>query len=188
MRYRRLSYRYAVVMATSRSRAFGDAWPRQAPSVGLAHPWRPATDVVETGTEVVVTVELAGVDHEELDVLLFEDALIVDGERRLPPAHAAGVFHVAEIQQGQFHLEIPLPATIDPDQVDARYERGLLEMRFVKRAVSRTSATSIPISQVVDGAAIEITPPDVTATSLPSAHPAHADRPPTRHQRDDDGS
>src|SRR5678816_3710609 len=72
MRYRRLSYRYAVVMATGRSRPFGDAWPRQAPSVGLARPWRPATDVVETAAEVIVTVELAGVDHDELDVLLFE--------------------------------------------------------------------------------------------------------------------
>ena len=44
-------------------------------------------------------------------MLLFEDALIVDGERRLPPAQAAGVFHAAEIHQGQFHLEIRLPAS-----------------------------------------------------------------------------
>src|SRR3954471_7192079 len=128
MRYRRLSYRYAVVMATSRSRPLADVWPRQAASVGLAQPWRPPTDIVETTSEIVVTVELAGVDHEQLDVLLFEDALIVDGERRLPPAHAAGVFHAAEIRQGQFHLEIRLPTSIDPDQVDAHYERGLLEM------------------------------------------------------------
>jgi HSP20 family protein len=172
MRYRRLSYRYAVVMATSRSRPFGDTWPRHAVGVRPARPWSPATDVVETATEIVVTVELAGVDHEELDVLLFEDALIVDGERRLPPAHAAGVFHVAEIQQGQFHLEIPLPATIDPDQVDARYERGLLEMRFIKQSAKGTGATTIPITQVVDSAATQ-------ATSARS-HPAH--------QREDDGS
>jgi HSP20 family protein len=152
MRYRRLSYRYAVVMATSRSRPFADIWSRPTPSVGLAQPWRPATDVLETTSEVVVTVELAGVDHEQLDVLLFEDALIVDGERRLPPAHAAGVFHAAEIRQGQFHLEIRLPASIDPDQVDARYEHGLLEMRFLKRAAPKGSPISIPISQVVDSA------------------------------------
>ena len=86
MRYRRLSYRYTVVMATSRSRPLADVWPRQAASVGLAQPWRPPTNIVETTSEIVVTVELAGVDHEQLDVLLFEDALIVDGERRLPPA------------------------------------------------------------------------------------------------------
>jgi HSP20 family protein len=174
MRYRRLSYRYAVVMATSRSRPLIDVWPRQGPSVGLAQPWRPATDVLETTSEVVVTVELAGVDHEELDVLLFEDALIVDGERRLAPVHAAGVFHAAEIRQGQFHLEIRLPSPIDPDQIDARYERGLLEMRFLKRAAPEGGAVSIPISRVVDSA------PAGGSSMLTERH----DEP----QRDDDGS
>jgi hypothetical protein len=149
--------------------------------------------VVETATEIVVTVELAGVDHEDLDVLLFEDALIVDGERRLPPAHAAGVFHVAEIQQGQFHLEIPLPATIDPDQVDARYERGLLEMRFVKQATKGTGATSIPIAQVVDVAASQATsdrPQQAnprTRQAVPRTRQA-AQRTQHAQQREDDGS
>ncbi len=149
MRYRRLSYRYAVVMASSRPRAFGEAWQRQPANISMGHSfWRPATDVVETASEVIVLVELAGVDHEQLDVLLFEDALIVEGERRLP-AYAAGVYHAAEIRQGQIRLELPLPASIDPEQVDARYERGLLEMRLGKRGAPETSV-SIPISQVVD--------------------------------------
>lgn len=149
MRYRRLSYRYAVVMATSRPRPLGDAWQRQPMGIGLGQPaWRPATDVVETANEVIVLVELPGIDHEQLDVLLYEDALIVEGERRLP-AHAAGVYHAAEIRQGQVRLELPLPAPIDPEQVDARYERGLLEMRLVKQSVNPKNV-STPISTVVD--------------------------------------
>src|SRR5262245_677088 len=154
MRYRRLSYRYAVVMATSRPRPLGEAWQRQPLGIGLGQPaWRPATDVVETASEVIVLVELPGVDHEQLDVLLFEDALIVEGERRLP-SHAAGVYHAAEIRQGQVRLELPLPAPIDPEQVNARYERGLLELRLGKRPPSQRSV-SVPITRVVDGAAVE---------------------------------
>src|SRR4051794_8113338 len=129
MRYRRLSYRYAVVMATGRPRPFGETWQRHPASISMGEPaWRPPTDIVETASEVIVLVELAGVDHEQLDVLLFEDALIVEGERRLP-THTAGVYHAAEIRQGQVRLELPLPSPIDPEQVDARYERGMLEMR-----------------------------------------------------------
>src|SRR5207245_2903721 len=79
MRYRRLSYRYAVVMATSRPRPFGEVWQRHPANISMGQPaWRPPTDIVETSTEVIVLVELAGVDHEQLDVLLFEDALIVE--------------------------------------------------------------------------------------------------------------
>ena len=156
MRYRRLSYRYAVVMASSRPRSFGEDWQRRPASISMGHSfWRPATDVVETASEVIVLVELAGVDHEQLDVLLFEDALIVEGERRLP-SYEAGVYHAAEIRQGQIRLELPLPAPIDPEQVDARYERGLLEMRLGKRGTTERSV-SIPISQVVDATATETT-------------------------------
>jgi HSP20 family protein len=154
MRYRRLSYRYAVVMATSRPRPIVEAWQRHPASISMGQAsWRPPTDIVETATEVIVLVELAGVDHEQLDVLLFEDALIVEGERRLP-AHAAGVYHAAEIRQGQVRLELPLPAPIDPEQVDAHYERGMLEMRLVKRSVS-SRTVSIPISPVVDATVAE---------------------------------
>jgi HSP20 family protein len=171
MRYRRLSYRYAVVMAASRPRPFGESLPRHPASISMGQPsWRPPTDIVETATEVIVLVELAGVDHEQLDVLLFEDALIVEGERRLP-AHAAGVYHAAEIRQGQIRLELPLPAPIDPEQVDARYERGLLEMRLGKRnAQPRT--VSIPVSRMIDGAAVEGEP----------------DAPEVRAEREDDGA
>ena len=179
MRYRRLSYRYAVVMATSRSRALGEVWQRQPASISMAQSfWRPAADVVETASEVIVLVELAGVDHDQLDVLLFEDAVIVEGERRLP-AYAAGVYHAAEIRQGQVRLELPLPAPIDPERVDARYERGLLEMRLVKRG-AREGAVSIPISTVVDATATD-TPPTQSAST-------ETGRQADDRERDDDGS
>ena len=173
MRYRRLSSRYAVVMASGRARGFGEAWPRQPPNNSLGHSFlRPPTDVVETASEVIVLVELPGVDHEQLDVLLFEDALIVEGERRLP-AYAAGVYHAAEIRQGQVRLELPLPSPIDPEQVDARYERGLLEMRLVKRTAPAGTVT-IPIRK------------DADATARPPT--SGSERQAGDRERDDDGS
>lgn len=181
MRYRRLSYRYAVVMASGRSRGFGEAWQRQPASISMGHSfWRPPTDVVETASEVIVLVELAGVDHEQLDVLLFEDALIVEGERRLP-AHAAGVYHAAEIRQGQVRLELPLPASIDPEQVDARYERGLLEMRLGKRG-ARESSVSIPIGKVVEATVAE-SPSTSTRAQSTGSRRRGGDR-----ERENDGS
>lgn len=179
MRYRRLSYRYAVVMATSRPRAFGETWERQPSGIGLGHSfWRPPADVVETASEVIVLVELAGIDHEQLDVLLFEDALIVEGERRLP-AYAAGVYHAAEIRQGQVRLELALPAPIDPEQVDARYERGLLEMRLGKRA-AHAPRVSIPLSSVIDA-----TVPETQSTR---ARSTRSKRPAGDRGRENDGS
>ena len=44
------------------------------------------------------------------------------------------VFFMAEIRQGPFRLELPLPATIDQERVEARYDQGLLRMTLYKLA------------------------------------------------------
>lgn len=136
MRYRRLSYRYAVVLGSSRPVAgqlLGDPWGVERQRVSLAQPsWCPPADVYETESTITVTVELAGVDQDRLEALLFQDAVVVEGQRRLPPAEGGGVYHAAQIRQGPFRLEVPLPAPIDPDRVEAHYDRGLLRITFVK--------------------------------------------------------
>jgi HSP20 family molecular chaperone IbpA len=57
---------------------------------------------------------------------------MVEGQRRLPQADEMGVYHVAEIRQGPFRLELALPARIDAERVDARSERGLLVITLMK--------------------------------------------------------
>jgi HSP20 family protein len=133
MRYRRLGYRYAMVLTASQPRQLAQDWRAGRLSVLIAQPrWRPPADVYETAANVYVTVELAGVDPDELDVVLYEDAVVVEGQRRLPCVDARGVYHVAEIRQGQFRLELPLPASVDLEQVEARYEGGLLQMTLAR--------------------------------------------------------
>ena len=129
MRYRHVRYRYTVIDTTALLPAFGVAF---APGVPLAQPrWRPAADVYETADAVVVTVELGGIDEQDVEVTLFEDALVVEGARDLRPADV-GRYHAASIRQGPFRLEVTLPIAIAPDEVEARYERGLLTVRLPK--------------------------------------------------------
>jgi HSP20 family protein len=133
MRYQRHSYRYALVLGTGSLRPLGRTSIAERPGVQLAQTWwRPAADVYETSTAFMVTVDLAGIDHEELDVLLYEDAVIVEGHRRHSVAEARGVYHTVEIHRGSFRLELALPAPIDPERVIAHYERGLLQMTLPK--------------------------------------------------------
>jgi len=132
MRYRRVSYRYAVLVTANQERAFGDPLVPAQPGVRFAETfWRPPADVCESESTIVVTVDLAGIDQDDLDVVIFEDALIVEGRRRLP-ADPEVVYHLAEIRQGPFRLELGLPGTIDQERVDARYDQGLLRITFLK--------------------------------------------------------
>jgi HSP20 family molecular chaperone IbpA len=122
MRYRRLSYRYALVLTPNEDQAWDN--PRLAGSTGVRFAqtwWRPPADVCESERAIEVTVDLAGVDQEELDV-----------KRRLTTA-PNGVYHLAAIRQGPFRLELGLPVAFDLDRVDARYDQGLLRITLPKR-------------------------------------------------------
>lgn len=138
MRYRRVGYRYTMVIHTEQPRPLGAGYavllPRpDAYRIRLAQPhWRPATDVYETEREIVVTLELAGLDQDRVEILLFEDALVVEGERRLPPAQERGVYHSAEIRQGRFRVEVVLPASVDGEGMAWRYDDGLLRVTLPK--------------------------------------------------------
>jgi HSP20 family protein len=137
MRYRRLHYRYAVVVRSGQPWPFGELSPIDRLRPLVEPHWRPDADTYETSATVEIIVDLAGVDEDDYEVQLFEDALVVEGRRRLPACQAGAVYQAAGIRQGPFRVELPLPAPVDPDQVDARYDRGLLRITLPKRGTSR---------------------------------------------------
>jgi HSP20 family protein len=134
MRYRRLHYRYAMLVGASATWLSSEIWI--TPRLGLLAArdrWRPDADVYETARAVEVVVDLAGVREEDVEVQLFEDALVVEGLRRLPSCAEGAVYQAAAIRQGLFRLEATLPALVDPDGVEVRYDAGLLRITLAKR-------------------------------------------------------
>ncbi|PYM07937.1 MAG: heat-shock protein Hsp20 [Candidatus Rokuibacteriota bacterium] len=134
MRYRRLSYRYAMVVRSGQTWPFGDMWQTDRLRLLVQGRWRPDADTYETATTFEIIVDLAGVEEDDFEVQIFEDALVVEGRRDLPSCQEEAVYHAAGIRQGPFQLELPLPAPVDPERVEARHERGLLRITLPKRA------------------------------------------------------
>jgi HSP20 family protein len=133
IRYRRLSHFEATVVRAGQMWPFDDIW-RSNHLHALVQPrWRPAGDTYETATMIEIVVELAGVEEEDFEVQLFEDAVVVAGLRRLPTGREGAVYHAAGIRQGPFQLELALPVPVDPEGVEASYDRGLLRITLPKR-------------------------------------------------------
>src|SRR5437870_13269722 len=88
--------------------------------------WQPDADTYETASTVEITVDLAGVEEDDFEVQLFEDALIVEGRRQLPSCPEGAVYHAAGVRQGPFRFELSCPAPVVSGRVAARYDRGLL--------------------------------------------------------------
>ena len=139
MRYRRLSYRYAMVMRSGQTTwpLVGELWQSERLRFLVQTRWRPDADAYETATAVEIVVDLAGVDEDDFEVQLFEDVLVVEGVRRLPSPEEAAIYHAVSVRQGAFRLEVPLPALIDAEHVEARYDHGLLRITLPKHGEDR---------------------------------------------------
>ena len=133
MRYRRLSYRYTMVMRSGLPGPFDDLQQTDRVRLLVESRWRPDADTYETAGTVEIIVDLAGVHEEDFEVQLFEDALVVEGCRRLAAPEEATMFHAVRIRQGPFRLELPLMAPVDAERVEARYDLGLLRITLPKR-------------------------------------------------------
>src|SRR5256885_16288555 len=100
MRYRRSSIRYATVIGGGQTWVVGDVWQSDRLRLLVRTGFRPDVDAYETATTLEVVVDLAGVDEEDFELHLFEDALIVEGHRRLPEAKETVIYHAASIRRG----------------------------------------------------------------------------------------
>jgi HSP20 family molecular chaperone IbpA len=98
-----------------------------------ASAWRPPMDVHETGDAILVKLEVAGVQEDEIEVALYPNALVITGERRDDADHdAATCFHAAQVRYGLFHVDLALPAPIQQADVVATYHDGFLRIRLPK--------------------------------------------------------
>lgn len=92
--------------------------------------WRPPTDVYETSSEVVILIEIAGMDPNKIEVSFSDKVLRVSGRRE--DKHRRANCHCLEVQYGDFVSEIYLPGEYDLDAIDAEYNDGFLKIKLPK--------------------------------------------------------
>jgi HSP20 family protein len=107
---------------------------RTPPLLGKAAVWRPFTDVYETDKEVVVRMEVAGMDATDFEIVLGGRVLTIRGVRRDASPSARKHFHKMEIRLGAFERNIEVPPDVQISAAAANYENGYLVLRLTKGA------------------------------------------------------
>jgi HSP20 family protein len=88
--------------------------------------WSPPMDVYRTGDNVIVRVELPGVQPSSIHLDFTGPSLRLSGERREQCAQEKEGYYLMEIDYGPFFREIPLPGGVRGDRISAEYEDGFL--------------------------------------------------------------
>lgn len=115
----------------------------------FAHPtvWRPATDIFETRSEIIMRMEIAGTRKEDITVVFADDVLTVRGFRREDPQFQKTGVTRMEIDYGLFEQRIALPRTIDAGGIEATYDDGFLTVRVPKSVEMRTQSVCVRIKE-----------------------------------------
>ena len=93
----------------------------------------PAVDVYEDDKKVVLKLEVPGIEERDLDVRVENHTLTVKGERKFEKEEKEENFHRIERRFGSFYRAFTLPSTVDTENVDAKYEAGVLKLELKKK-------------------------------------------------------
>src|SRR4030095_6625768 len=104
-------------------------WPVTA---NAAVHWRPAAAVYEFESEIVVHVDLPGIDPKMVDARVENNVLSIRGERRFKEKYEKEIFHRVERSHGVFARSFALATAVDASNIRATYEAGVLTITLPK--------------------------------------------------------
>jgi len=107
--------------------------------------WDIALDVSENGNSVLVKAEIPGVDPKEVDISISGDVLTIRGQKKEEKEEKGKTYHRIERSYGSFSRSVLLPAPIDADKVEAKYDKGVLEITMPKKAEAKTRPIQIEV-------------------------------------------
>jgi HSP20 family protein len=93
-----------------------------------------AGEVEETEQDIIVRIEVPGMEKEDCHVSFDGNRLILSGEKHFEQTSDRSAYHVMERAYGAFHRVIPLPKSVLEEQAAAIYRNGVLTVRIPKRA------------------------------------------------------
>jgi HSP20 family protein len=115
---------------------------------GLRRPFIPATDVFARDGDVVVRAELPGIDPDkDVQVTLAEGQVIIRGERKRTEEVKEERYYLAEASYGAFERRVPVPEGTTDSDIEAAYDKGILEVviRGAAAVEAPSGAKQIPV-------------------------------------------
>jgi HSP20 family protein len=103
-------------------------------------------DVFEDASRLVVRLEVPGMDKEDIDIEIRDDALVISGEKRFERESTEGRWRVMQCAYGSFRRVIPLPVAVQADAAQAVYKNGVLRVEVPKADPEKSRGVTIKVA------------------------------------------
>lgn len=135
VRYNQLDNQVPATFSGILDRLFND-------SLGVSlKQFSPAVDISEDEKSYEIQVAVPGLKKSDFKIDLVDRKLTVSGERKQEEKKEGKNFHSIETQYGSFKRSFFLPEDVIEENVEARYEDGLLSLVLPKKEKKISKAT-----------------------------------------------
>ena len=115
--------------------------------------WSPTADILETKDDIVIKVELPGIDEKNVGVEIESGVLTIKGERKAEMETEEKGYRRVERSYGSFLRSFTLPTNVDPGKISASFANGLLELRLPKNEGAKPRSIKIEVKKQLATAA-----------------------------------
>ena len=105
----------------------------------------PPVDIYEDEHNIALKLEVPGIDEKDIDVRIEGNTLTVHGERKIENEEKEENFRRIERQYGSFTRSFTLPSSVDPGQVSAHYDKGVLKINLAKKAEAKPKQIKVNV-------------------------------------------
>jgi len=123
---------------------FFNDFPGFSTAARAADRWLPAVDILEKEGNVILRVEVPGINEKDIDLKLEGNTLTLKGEKKLENEEERNNYHRMESYYGSFSRSFTLPDSVDRDHIKADYKNGILTITIPQKPEVRPR--EIPVS------------------------------------------
>lgn len=105
--------------------------------------WIPAVDIKEEKNQFIITTDLPGVDKSEVNISMDNNTLTIKGSRTEVNKEEKNYFYRVERVKGNFYRRFTLPDTVDGSKIEAKMQKGVLEIIIPKKEAAHPRLINI---------------------------------------------
>lgn len=99
--------------------------------------WMPAVDIREEKNQFIILADLPGVDKNDVNISMENNILTIKGHRFAENKDDKHNYFRAERMKGDFYRRFTLPDTVDGSKIEARIQKGVLEIAIPKKEAAQ---------------------------------------------------
>ena len=128
------------------NRNFRESYSPEAPEEALTTTnFAPPVDIYEDEHTITLKLDVPGIEEKDIDVRIEGNTLTVHGERKIEKEEKEENYRRVERQYGIFTRSFTLPSSVDPGQVNAHYDKGVLKITLAKKAEAKPKQIKVNV-------------------------------------------